>query len=216
MQGEDAVSEIIGAVLLIGIIVGAFGIFSALYLPGLKPEPIPQVKISMACDDTAGSSDIEYPCTRGSFHCYPLDNETCENDCLYRDYSVNPDISSEQYTKEYMRCMENCMNPICSDLEQCEVLYLCHNGGESLIISDMRIIVNGNDIGHTSWGYKQQLVSEVYVTPPPDGAKLQNGDSLRILDPSGSNPVDNVMVTYTLPSGAEYTLAMNQWGTDIE
>ena len=215
MHGDEAVSEIIGAVMLIGIIVAAFGIFTAIYLPSLVPSPTPQVKLGMACNETAGPSDIEFPCTRGSFNCYAFNNKTCENDCNWRDYSANPDVTSEQQNREISRCMENCFSPICSDLRNCGVLYVCHYGGESLKISDMRIIVNGKSIHEDTWEIKQHQVSNNFVSPP-DGAIFQNGDSLRILNPSSGQPVDTVIISYILPSGSEVTLAMNQFGTDIK
>lgn len=215
MNQEQAVAEIIGAILLIGIIVGAFAIFTAIYLPTLKIYPSPSVKMSMACNTTLGADDTEFPCSRGSFSCHPFNNRTCEEDCKWRDYSENPDLNGEQHNREIVRCMEDCMNPICSDLGNCGVLYICHNGGDSLNISDMKIFVNGNAIVKNTWGIKNQFVNPpIFISPPPEGSLFRNGDSLRISNPSGSRPVNTVMVLYSLPSGQEINLALNQFGTD--
>jgi len=216
MGGDTAASEIIGAIMLIGVIVGAFGIFSAIYLPSVVPSQVPHAKISMACNVSEGPDDIEYPCTRGSFNCHSFENTTCENDCRYRDFSDNPNLDSEDYEREISRCLENCMSPLCSDLQHCGVLYICHNGGDSLDIDSMKILVNGNEIARGYWNIKQQLVDELSFNSAVSGKKFQNGDSLRIISPSGGKPVDTVMISYTLPSGSEVTLALNQFGTDVE
>lgn len=214
MCREEAIAESIGALLLIGVIVGAFAIFTAIYLPTIRIDPIPSVKLSMACNSTIGTDDTEFPCTRGSFNCHPFDNRTCEEDCKRRDYSENPDFSTEQQSREIGRCMENCMNPLCSDLRNCGVLYICHNGGESLKISDIRILVNGNPTLKTSWEIKQQSGSSTFVSLN-EGTIFRIGDSLRIINPAGGLPVNTVMVLYSPSSGGEITLALNQFGTDV-
>ncbi len=216
MDREQAVAEILGAILLIGIIVGAFAIFTAIYVPTLKIYPPPSVKLSMACNTTVGAGDTEFPCTRGSFNCHPFNNRTCEEDCKWRDYSQNPDLSSDQHNREIVRCMEDCMSPICSDLRNCGVLYICHNGGDSLNISDIKIFVNGNAIARNFWGIKNQSVTPpAFVSPPPEGWLFRNGDSLSISDPGGGRPVNTVMIVYSPQSGQEIILALNQFGTDV-
>jgi flagellin-like protein len=212
MCDDEAVSEIIGSILLIGIIVAAFGIFSALYLPGLIPGTIPRAQLSMACsDDTGVLADIEYPCARGSFQCSPLDNKTCEDDCQWRDYSVNTDLTSEQYSREIARCKENCVSPICSDTSDCRQLYICHNGGDPLLISDMMILINGDPISWSDWKIKR--TGDTYTSPDLD-ARFQNGDVLRITR-ADSAKVENVMILYSPPSGGTITLVLNHFGTSI-
>lgn len=202
--------------MLIGVIVGAFAIFSAIYLPSVIPSDVPHARISMACNNVSESSnDIEYPCTRGSFNCHSFENTTCENDCRWRDFSGNPNLDSSDYQREISRCLENCMSPICSDLQNCKVLYICHNGGDPLDIDAMKILVNGNVIDQSNWEMKEQM-AEPEEFDSVTGKKFRNGDSLRIISPSGGKPVDTVMISYTLPSGSEITLALNQFGTDVE
>jgi hypothetical protein len=216
MCKEEAISEIIGAILLIGVLVGSFGIFAAIYLPTLQPVQVPHVKLSMACNETIGADDVEFPCIRGSFQCHPFDNRTCEDNCIWKDYSENPEYKSEHHSQEVSRCMENCLGSICSDLVNCGALYVCHNGGDSLTLSGIRILVNGIPTEQTSWGVKQQMAGDIFISPPTDGILFRNGDSIRISNPSAGQPVDSVMILYSLPSGGEVTLAMNQFGTDVD
>ncbi|NLV26555.1 MAG: hypothetical protein GXY48_05245 [Methanomicrobiales archaeon] len=224
MISEEAVSEIISAILLISILVAAFGIFAALYIPTLVPEKIPRVSLSIACSNVTDPPDIEYSCTRGSFSCKPFDYETCENDCKWRDYSFNSDVNNDRYQDKIYQCMENCIKPICSNLNDCKTLYICHNSGDSLQLKDVSVVVNGNSIieeGLTlgvTWQLKE-FESDNFINIPstPSPTKFfENGDSLRILNPSGGQPIDVVMIVYTLPSGGKVNLIMNQFGTDVE
>lgn len=211
---EDGVSETIGVILLIGIIVTVFGIFGAIYIPMVKPIPIPQVKMSIACSDNLNDYDKEFPCTLGSFNCHPLDdpfdNSSCEADCRNRYYAQNPDSLEKDRKMEIYRCLEDCLTPLCSDLSDCDVLYICHNGGEILKTSNMRIIINGEDIG-TSWKILQPP-NENFIPVIPD-MNFGIGETLQIQNPP--NPVDTVMVAYRLDSGGEVTLVLNQFGTDV-
>jgi len=215
MNHDQGITEIIGAILLIGIIVGAFGVFAAIYIPSVKPTSMPHAKLSMACNETHSSdSTIEFPCVRASFGCHPGDNRTCEKDCEWRDYTSNSQISSDQLSKEIMRCKESCMDPICSDLKRCEDLYICHLGGDTLKVSDIGVLINGNLI-ETNWEIKKISDGDKFV--PIDHLSstknLSTGDSLRIRN--SYSPVDTVLIRYTLPSGGDITLAQNQFGTDI-
>ncbi|PWR75493.1 type IV pilin N-terminal domain-containing protein [Methanospirillum stamsii] len=221
---EEAVSEIIGAILLISILVAAFGIFAALYIPTLVPEKIPRVSLSIACSNVADPPSMEeYPCTRGSFNCKPFDNETCENDCKWRDYSLNTNLNNDGYQDKISQCMENCLKPICSNISDCKTLYFCHNGGDSLKLEDLSVVVNGNiiiDEGKSGFTWQlKKFESEYFInlesTPSPTSF-FENGDSFRIRNPSGWKPIDVVMIVYTLPSGGKVNLIMNQFGTDIE
>lgn len=220
MFKNDGVSEIIGVILLIGIIVATFSILAAIYVPMVKPTPIPQVKLSMACSNNLGdAANIEYPCTKGSFHCNP-DNDpfhnenNCSNECKLRDYSQNPQINPDDIEHEILRCMENCPRPICSDLIDCNYLYICHSGGDTLDVDKIRIIVN--EIPIINWQLKKRFQN---LRDPTPADTFSIGDTIRIFwDPEPDppfNPVDKVMITYTLPSGGEITLVLNQFGTDV-
>lgn len=214
MGYESAISEITGALLLIGIIVGAFGIFSAIYLPTLMPTIIPHVKFGIACNETDGPPDIEFPCVRASFSCNPFSNETCENDCRWRDYFAKGTLSTDELNREISRCMENCFTPLCSDLSRCGALYICHLGGDPLLVSDIRVVVNGDDIPQGGkWTIKQS--SDIAFSSSVTGKTFRTGDTIKIAPPTTGGSVDSVTVVYTLPTGAEVTLAMNQFGTDV-
>jgi hypothetical protein len=217
MVNEYAVSEIIGVIALIGIIVASFGIFAAIYIPMIKPNSIPQLKISMACSNFLDEGDIEYPCSQGSHHCDPInpfDNKTCEKDCTYQAYSQNPQFRSEDLQREIYRCMEHCTSPMCSHLDDCRFLYICHNGGDSLDPEKMSILINGNNIERSEWKLKKpaSVMAESTFSPGLNES-FSIGSSLRILN--HFNPVDSVMIVYNPPSGGSITLALNQFGTDI-
>jgi len=106
------------------------------------------------------------------------------------------------------------MDPICSDLKRCEDLYICHLGGDTLKVSDIGVLINGNLI-ETNWEIKKISDGDKFV--PIDHLSstknLSTGDSLRIRN--SYSPVDTVLIRYTLPSGGDITLAQNQFGTDI-
>ena len=217
MAFEHAISEIIGAIALMGIIVAAFGIFSAIYLPMIKPTQIPQVKLSIACNESINNFDTEFPCTQGSFSCHPLDdpfdNKTCEEDCKLQDYSKNLQYESEDSSSQVLRCLEHCLAPMCSSLPHCGVIYVCHNGGDSLDIDSMEILINGLNIDRTNWE-KKELSSDFFKPYNTYDKIFSIGTTLRIQNPP--KPVDRVMVTYTLSSGSEITLVLNQFGTDVD
>jgi len=216
MALDHAVSEIIGAIALMGIIVAAFGIFSALYLPMIKPTQVPQVKLSIACNETINNLDPEFPCTQGSFSCHPIydpfDNKTCEENCKLQDYSKNQQYESGDSSSQVLRCLEHCLAPMCSSLADCGVIYICHNGGDSLDIDNMKIIVNGINIDRTNWE-KKELSNDIFKLYNSYDKTFSIGTILRIQNPP--NPVDRVMIAYTLSSGSEITLALNQFGTDV-
>lgn len=215
MDKNYAVSEIIGVILLIGIIVSAFSIFAAIYLPMIIPNAIPQVKLTMACSSDGGDGDdIEYPCNIGGFSCSddPFDYEMCKNDCKTRFYSeIYPD-SSDNHNVEILRCLEDCMVPICSDLGNCNVMYICHNGGDSLVLDNLEIIVNNGVIPKEEW--KVQKPGDIFSTPPIDEI-FQVGSTIRFTREDSTIPVDRVIVIYRPSHGGEYTLVSNQFGTDI-
>ena len=212
MKEEGGSSEIIGVILLIGIIMGSFGIFAGLYLPTIKPVIVPQVKLSMACSDIT-TNDVEYPCTRGSSSCSSFDNRSCEEDCRYRDYSDNPQFNSESLKTKILRCMENCGGSLCSDLKDCNALYICHNGGDALQISTMTIVVNGKVIDQNRWEIKK---GDADFHSLSSNLSYTIGDTLRInKETSYSTPVDTVTIISKTLSGGNITLAMNQFGTDV-
>lgn len=209
---EHAISEITGALLLIGIIVGAFGIFSAIYLPTLMPTAKPYVKLGIACNETDGPSDIEFPCVRASFNCNPFPVETCKNDCRWRDYSAKGALTTEQLNREISRCMENCFSPLCSDVKRCGVLYICHLGGDPVPVTAMRVVVNGNNVPKGGkWQIKQSPADFTDINI--DSYEFRTGDTIRILQPGAGGSVDSVMVVYTLPTGAEVPLVVNHFGS---
>jgi len=209
MGDEEAVSEIIGALLLMGIIVASFAIFGALYLPTVIPPEIPKVQLSMACSDSIDDNTIEYPCIFGMYHCSVFDNLTCEDDCRYRAYSQNPQFHPDHLNREIYRCMENCLKPFCSDLENCRYLYICHNGGDNLQIDSLKIMINGNEIEHNRWEMK---------TPPGTdfiSSSIQFGIGSTIRIRNTLNPIDTVTIIYSPPAGGELILLVNQFGTTI-
>jgi len=216
MVYDHAISEIIGAIALMGIIVAAFGIFSAIYLPMIKPTQIPQVKLSVACSENINNFDSEFPCTQGSFSCHPIndpfDSQTCEEDCKLRDYSKNQQYQSGDSSSEVLRCMEHCLAPMCSNLAECGVIYICHNGGDSLDIDSMKILVNGLNVESTKWE-KKEISSNEFKPYNSYDKNFSIGTVLRIQNPP--SPVDRVMVVYNLPSENEITLVLNQFGTDV-
>ncbi len=215
MIHDPAVSEIIGALMLIGVIVAAFGMFTVLYLPAVVPDEAPYARLSLGCsDENPVSADTEFPCSRGTFNCHPFDNVTCEQDCTFRDYSQNPDSTPDENNLEISRCKENCVRSVCSDLHECRVLYLCHDGGDPLETDSMGILVNGVPIDRSAWQMKEQLTDRNF-TSSVAGKMYTNGDSIRILNPSGGMPVDTVLLMYTLPSGKSVTMVLNQFGTDV-
>jgi len=214
MDNNYAVSEIIGVILLMGIIVAAFSIFTAIYLPKVIPNAIPQVKLTMACSDENDGNDIEYPCNLGAFSCsdVPFDYKMCENDCKTRFYSKDYPDSSDNYNVKILRCLENCLVPICSNLGDCKMVYICHNGGDSLVLEDLEIIVNYGVIPKEKW--KIQLPGDNYTTPPIDGI-FDVGSTIRFTREDSNIPVERIMVIYRPSFGGEYTLISNQFGTDI-
>ncbi len=215
MSDEKGSAEIVGVILLIGIIITAFGIFAALYLPSIKPDATPQVKLNIACSNTEISDQniTDYPCMRGAFGCHAFNNHSCEEDCRYRDYSSNPQYNSEDSNLEVTRCLENCEKSTCSDLSNCKLLYLCHNGGDSLKISDLKTTINGVSVSNTystPWRLKQG--DSIYSYPVSSDKTFRNGDLLLIPNPDYSTSVKKIHIIYTLPSGREVTLVMNQYG----
>lgn len=213
MGWEPAVSEIIGAVMLIGVIVGGFAIMTAIYVPMAKVDPKPFVKLSMACNQT-GFEDLEFPCTRASFNCHPFNYPTCIDDCIWREYGVDrdPDSLDENQRAVINKCLENCMGPPCSDLTSCGNLYICHLGGDALQISDMQVLIDGNPVPG-GWEIKNQTGTDTFESATPD-TLFVNGNSLRITTGVAGN-VDTVTILYTLPTGEITTLAINQFGTDV-
>jgi len=215
MGDERGSAEIIGIILLIGVIIGAFGIFTALYIPSLIPDRIPQVKLNVACGDSdiTGTGEIsDYPCARGAFGCHPFDNRSCEEDCKNRDYADNPQYNSENPNLEVLRCMENCVGSMCSDLSNCKIVYICHNGGDGLKISDLKMVINGKTLTNSAtWKLKRDDT----MYPDPYDKQFQNGDLLLIPNPYSSESLDTVMIIYNLSSGRGITLVMNQYGTYI-
>lgn len=217
MDVNEGISEIIGVILLIGIIVATFGILAAIYIPTIKPNPVPQVKLSMACSDGINDfNNIEYPCTKGSFQCnppnIPFDNKSCENDCRLRDYSQNFQYDPANLERDILQCLDNCHNTTCSDLAECHLLYICHNGGDILDIDSMNIVVNNQLIDKSHWMIKKPLLSDVFTSLSLDRT-FAIGNTIKLQN--FPNPVDRVMITYRLSSGGEVTLALNQFGTDI-
>jgi len=217
MDENEAISEIIGVILLIGIIVATFGILAAIYLPTIKPNPVPQVKLSMACSNGIHDfNNIEYPCTKGSFQCnppdIPFDNKSCENDCRLRDYSQNFNYDPANLERDILRCLVNCHNTTCSDLADCDFIYICHNGGDTLEVNNLEIIVNNQPIDKSYWKMKKPSINDVFTSIILDSS-FSIGSTIRL--ENIPNPVDRVMIMYSLPSGGEVTLALNQFGTDI-
>ncbi len=214
MRKERGSAEIVGVILLIGVIITVFGVFAALYIPSMKPDAIPQVKLNIACGNSEISDEdiTDYPCMRGAFGCHAFDNHSCEEDCRYRDYSSNPQYNSENPDIEVLRCLENCEKSTCSDLSNCKILYICHNGGDSLKISDLKITINGISVSNTdstSWRLKQG--DSIYPYPDSSEKTFRNGDLLLIPNPYYSTSVKTIHIIYTLPSGSDITLVMNQY-----
>lgn len=217
MKIERGSAEIVGVILLIGIIISVFGIFGALYIPSLKPDTTPHVKLNIACgkSDISDADITDYPCIRGSFGCQGVDNHTCEEDCRYRDYSDNPQYNSEKQNLEVLRCLENCEQSTCSDLSNCKLLYICHNGGDSLKISDLKVVINGFSLTNTlstSWRLKQG--DSIFSYPDLNNKTFNNGDLLLVPNPDSSNQVNRIHLIYTLASGRYVTLIMNQYGNN--
>jgi hypothetical protein len=216
MDENYAVSEIIGVILLMGIIVAAFSIFAAIYLPKVIPNAIPHVKLTIACssDGTEGV-DIEYPCNLGGFSCLdvPFDYEMCKKDCQTRVYSKRLSDSSENQDGNIRRCIDNCLKPICSDPRICNIVYICHNGGDSLVLQNMDIILNNGAIPKEKWSV--QLPGDNYTTPPTGGL-FDVGSTIRFTTEDRSIPVERIMIIYRSPSGEEYTMVSKQFGTDVK
>lgn len=217
MNCNEAVSEIIGAIALIGIIVAMFGIYSSIYLPMIKPQSIPQVKISMACSDTIDIFDTEFPCTQGSFSCHPSSDpfnyKMCEENCKYKKYADKEQFYADDSSVDILRCMEHCIAPMCSNLKECNVIYFCHNGGDTLDIDLMKIIINEEKFDGTKFEKKLYNNDSFFGYDKWSDKYFSIGSSLRIQNPP--KPVDKVMIIYTTPSGSDVTLVLNQFGTDV-
>lgn len=217
MAYNHAISEIIGAIALMGIIVAAFGIFSAIYLPMIKPTQIPLVKMSVACDEHISNFDPEFPCTRASFSCHPntdpFDKETCEMDCIQRDYSRNQQNLPNDPSLDTLRCLEYCLAPMCSNLTNCGVIYICHNGGDMLDMQNMKIFVNSQKIDQSNLEKKEISNNSFIQYNNLVNKTFEIGTIIRIQNPP--RPVDEIMISYTLSSGSEVTLVLNQFGTDV-
>jgi hypothetical protein len=207
----------IGAIALTGIIVATFGIIAALFVPMIKPVQIPHVKLSIACAEHIDEYDTEFPCTHGSFSCFPLaepfDAQTCEHDCMQRAYAKSHQYQPRDYSRLVSQCKEKCIAPFCSTLATCHVIYICHNGGDALEIANMKIFVNGDNVPPSNWE-KKELHDDHFKEIAKTSNMFQAGTILRVQNIHP--PVDRVMITYTLPSGSDITLLLNQFGTDVK
>lgn len=233
---DEAISEIIGSILLIGIIATAVMIFSALYLPTIEIHPQPKVALKISCDRIdVRALDIDYPCDMGIFACpdpaiHPcrdlcidqfndpgeeaqqqrcINRCQCEDECRQR-YSFNSETISERDLL-YSQCVDNCFG-FCSDPNDCRFVYICHNGGDDLIIERLKILVNGNQINQNRWFIKSPKNNINIYSVIGDISSFSMGDSILIPLIGGEQQVNDVAVGYSLTQGGEIILTQNLFG----
>ncbi len=102
---------------------------------------------------------------------------------------------------------------MCSNLKECNVIYFCHNGGDTLDIDLMKIIINEEKFDGTKFEKKLYNNDSFFGYDKWSDKYFSIGSSLRIQNPP--KPVDKVMIIYTTPSGSDVTLVLNQFGNDV-
>jgi|GEM_PF-6852054 len=186
---DIAAAETIGAILLTAVIAAVIGIYGYLWITQIPLSSPPHVNFEIACGNASIPVDYhDYYCRGGVIGCSPnessfLSHKDCSDNCLNNYSSGN-----------YQDCVNDCESPVyCADTKNCNSIFICHNGGDPLEISRLKIFVNNkmeNNDENPYYFYN-------YTNNNPNPVHRTYGDFTagEILNLSTETP-ESVMITY--------------------
>lgn len=187
---DSAAAEMVGAILMIVIISSLIGVVGVYWISSVPTASFPYTSLEISCGD---NTFIDYPCREGLMGC---------NNILYEDCIA---LCPAPSTSEYNNCIKNCLRSTgcidISDYNLCNMVFICHKGGDPLQIDELHIIVNDNPpisppVPHSP---------DVTTTNPN---YLQNGEVIRIPLIATDIPLQSVTITYhDYSSGTDLLLA---------
>lgn len=197
-QREKGSSEIIGAIVLTGIIAAAIGILGLQWLAQIPTASPPYINLEIGCGNGAISGD--FSCRTGTISCdpdIPKNSGSCKKTCPAEN---NP---------QYQACIDQCESqPNCyekSDQLTCNTLFICHNGGDSLDISQLTVRINGQILnpGYSVYDYQTN------ATTTRTSGLFKAGEIIRL--PILTTP-DSVVISYLdRHSGQDLVLINKKW-----
>ncbi len=204
---DQGSAEMIGAIVLTGIIAIVIGIIGAQWIGQIPTSSPPYINIEIGCGNGTGNSNCtdpripcDFSCRTGMISCdhnVSINYGACKNAC--------PAVSNPQYKTCMAQCEEqpNCVNK--TILSSCNMLFICHNGGDSLNIDQLSIRINGKIIPKKYDIYENQTTFHRDLTT----GQFKAGEVMRL---PITEPPNIVIINYQdYRSGNEYVLVSKKF-----
>jgi hypothetical protein len=210
---ESAAAEMVGAIVLTSVIAAAIAIVGYQWVEQIPLSSPPSVKLEIACGIPPVNVN-DYSCRSGIISCEPqqsLSTADCiaacpaapdpdHEPCIWNCDSSKKLLFGECIkgctqpgTLQYRSCIDSCSSPpncaAVNDVTMCNMIFICHNGGDSLNIETLGISINGinRDRPYEIYRYTDETLSDRST------GFFQAGEILRI--PITVQP-DSVVVSY--------------------
>jgi len=185
MNKEDlAAAEMVGAIVLTSIVAVAIGIVGYQWLSQIPTSSPPSLNLEIACGNK-NTAPLDFSCRSGVLNCDPA------IDIRYNNCIKN---CSQPGSLEYQKCKDNCgSTPNCIDVSssaQCNMVFICHNGGDSLDISKLSVRIGDVKLDPPFTIYN-------YITNQTNSraeGNFQAGDVIKISPIQ--NPLRRVLIIY--------------------
>jgi hypothetical protein len=193
--GDAAAAEMIGAILLTVIIGSAIAIVGYQWISQVPTASMPYASLEIACGNASASPDnpemtYDYSCRSGIVSC---EDETYEQ-CI-ANIPKEFRNGTEQYTHRFDLCQKdrNCVNP--KVYESCNMVYLCHTGGDPLLVRNIWLVINNKKQGGITPGmvYHYDATSTASMEP---NDYFEPGEVIRYPLNGADVPLESVTIGY--------------------
>lgn len=195
---ESAAAEMIGAIALTAIIAAAIAIVGYQWVAQIPLSSPPSPNLIIACGNGAIQGD--FYCRSGVIGC--ADQETIS----YSECTQNCSIAN---SNEFSNCIQRCEAALnCAPINDnllCNTIFICHNGGDPLEISELSIFVNDIRMNPPFSIYKYTTES----TSQKSGGPFSAGEVLRL--PINNPPQSIAIIYHDIRSGKEFVLTKQKF-----
>ena len=196
---DTAAAEIIGAIILMAIMSSALAIVGLQWISQIETRTPPYANLEISCGNETATSLFDFSCRTGGINCSePLKSlDSCKIQC-------NSNYFDQRL---FQKCLDKCMQEKnCADLtnfKNCNMLFICHLGGDSLNIDAISIFINDKKKGPVTKVYNHITIS----TSIADGL-FEIGEIIRFKLENSDIPIKSITIAYTdYYSGNSYIVA---------
>lgn len=189
MRGtETAAAEMMGAILLTVIIGSAIAMVGYQWLSQVPTASLPYANIEIACGNMSASPADpvlnDFSCRTGLINCTSESYDQCISKC-----SKYWTVGTDQYSQCSSLCGQgrNCVDA--TKYSDCNMLFICHTGGDPLLIREITILINGQDRGAI-------VTAQVFTFNLTSNDIFEAGEIIRYPLLAGDIPLKSVTLKY--------------------